>query len=173
MTNNKRGPGAPRLRGRRLRVPGELLVRVRERQDRRRDQPGDQEDLRATWRGRGGRASSPGKPSRVTLGGINLGRRRVLQEPRPGAARRPCASRSPTTRSSPAEKGGLRADERGALPGQAHQEGVSRSRSCCGESIANGVAAAGHARRTATSRSRSSRRCTRRRTSSPRRRSRT
>ena len=75
------GPGAARLRVRRVGLPGQLLVRVRERQD----EPGDQEDLRQHGLGAvAGRRTGQAEPSharRNQPGGWSL-----LQEPRPRAA---------------------------------------------------------------------------------------
>ena len=163
------GPGAARLRVRRRR-PSRSTTRSCTRAPR----PARRRTRRSrrsstTWAGRGGRASMPGKPSRVTLGGINLGVGSYSKNPDLAQEAALCLAQ-PDNQVIAAEKGGLAPsnealydDERikKAFPFADLLRRVDRHRR----------PAAGDARRTATSRSPSSRRCTRRRTSSPRRRS--
>ena len=75
------GPGPARLRGRQGRVPAQLALRVGRRPHGRQDQPGDQEGLRRTWATRPTRVN-PSEPSRVSIGGANLGVPKYGQEPR-------------------------------------------------------------------------------------------
>ena len=75
------GPGAARVRGRQGRLPAQLAVRLRRRAHRRRDATRSRRRSSRTWATPAGPGVNKGEPSKVSIGGANLGIPKTGQNP--------------------------------------------------------------------------------------------